>query len=200
MANDRCHLALCHDEFRGPCDLAFADQVTMYDFVLPPFPYDIQRESSYPTPYVSTHLLPLILLSMMTQKHTPVTTKVIRNSYDYVIVGAGAAGSVVASRLSEKECVSVLLLEAGKPPPKVSDIPAAARSFVGTDIDWKYSTAPQEHTGRGLINNIRRWGVQNALLQSSCQREHGHNTINTSTFSGDSKIEPEMAVQPSTTG
>ncbi|GFX78873.1 glucose dehydrogenase [Trichonephila clavipes] len=106
---------------------------------------------------------------MMTQKHTPVTTKVIRNSYDYVIVGAGAAGSVVASRLSEKECVSVLLLEAGKPPPKVSDIPAAASSFAGTDIDWKYSTAPQEHTGRGLINNKLKEAIRNkrpGLLKS----------------------------------
>ncbi|GFW17223.1 hypothetical protein TNCV_2763461 [Trichonephila clavipes] len=57
----------------------------MYDFVLPPFQYNIAEEASYPTPYVSTHLLPLILLSMMTQKHTPVTTNIIKESYDYVI-------------------------------------------------------------------------------------------------------------------
>ncbi|GFR31741.1 glucose dehydrogenase [Trichonephila clavata] len=129
----------------------------MYDFVLPPFQYNIAEESSYPTPYVSTHLLPLILLSMMTQKHTPVPTNIIKESYDYVIVGGGVAGSVVATRLSEKECVSVLLLEAGKPPPKSTDIPAAARSFIGTDLDWQYLTAPQKHTGRGLINNKVSW-------------------------------------------
>ncbi|GFW17226.1 hypothetical protein TNCV_2763491 [Trichonephila clavipes] len=69
------------------------------------------------------------------------------------MLGGGVAGSVVATRLSEKECVSVLLLEAGKSPPKSTDIPAAARSFINTDIDWQYLTAPQKHTGRGLINN-----------------------------------------------
>ncbi|GFT04182.1 glucose dehydrogenase, partial [Nephila pilipes] len=67
--------------------------------------------------------------------------------------GGGSAGSVVAARLAEEECVSVLVLEAGKSPPKSTDIPAAGRSFLKTDIDWDYLTAPQEHTGNGLINN-----------------------------------------------
>ncbi|GFT52987.1 glucose dehydrogenase [Nephila pilipes] len=110
---------------------------------------------------------------MMAQRHTPVTKKIIKNSYDYVIVGGGSAGSVVAARLAEKECVTVLLLEAGKPPPKSTDIPAAARSFLQTDIDWNYLTAPQQYTGNGLINRSVAWpsgktiggsGIINAML------------------------------------
>ncbi|GFT23855.1 glucose dehydrogenase [Nephila pilipes] len=149
-------------------------KVTMVlDFVFPPLPYNIALESTYPTPYVTTGLLPLILLSMVGQKHTPKTTKFVKPSYDYVIVGGGSAGSVVAARLAEKECVSVLLLEAGIPSPKSSDIPAAARSFIKTDIDWDYLTVPQEHTGNGLINNSVAWpsgktiggsGVINSML------------------------------------
>ncbi|GFT23859.1 glucose dehydrogenase [Nephila pilipes] len=133
------------------------------DFVFPPLPYNLAEEASYQTPYVTTGLLPLILLSMVGQRHTPKTTRFIRPSYDYVIVGGGSAGSVVAARLAEEECVSVLVLEAGKSPPKSTDIPAVARSFVQTDIDWNYLTAPQEHTGKGLINNSLSWPSGKAI-------------------------------------
>ena len=121
-------------------------------------PYNLTFEASYPTPYASSpSLLYLILLSMSSQRHTPATKTSIKDNYDYVIVGGGVAGSVVAARLSEKSCVSVLLLEAGKPPPKVSDIPTAARSFIQSDIDWNYSTAPQQHAGAGHINRTIAW-------------------------------------------
>ncbi|PRD22743.1 UNVERIFIED_CONTAM: Gld [Trichonephila clavipes] len=76
-------------------------------------------------------------------------------------VGAGAAGSVVASRLSEMLCVSVLLLEAGKEPPKVTEIPAAAGSFVMSDLDWKYRTVPQRHTGSALIDRVVKNNINN---------------------------------------
>ncbi|GFR25489.1 glucose dehydrogenase, partial [Trichonephila clavata] len=72
-------------------------------------------------------------------------------------VGAGTAGSVLAARLAEKECVTVLLLEAGKSPPKVTDIPTAARNFIQSDIDWNYNTAPQKLTGAGLVNRSVAW-------------------------------------------
>ncbi|GFS80831.1 glucose dehydrogenase [Trichonephila clavipes] len=72
----------------------------------------------------------------------------------FLAVGAGAAGSVVASRLSEEPCVSVLLLEAGGKPPLINDIPALARAFWFTKLDWAYKTVPQKHTGSGLINKL----------------------------------------------
>lgn len=69
-------------------------------------------------------------------------------------MGAGSAGSVVASRLSELKCVSVLLLEAGKPPPLLTDVPALSRFFWFTDLDWQYKTVPQKRTGVLLNNRV----------------------------------------------
>ncbi|MGI9008832.1 MAG: GMC family oxidoreductase [Streptosporangiaceae bacterium] len=65
--------------------------------------------------------------------------------YDYVIVGAGSAGCVLAARLSENPAVSVLLLEAG--PPDTADqihIPAAVNLLFGSTYDWGFRTVPQE--------------------------------------------------------
>jgi choline dehydrogenase len=64
--------------------------------------------------------------------------------YDYVIVGAGAAGSVLASRLSADPDRTVVLLEAGGPDrQKEIAIPAAFSKLFRTEFDWAYSTTPQ---------------------------------------------------------
>jgi len=68
--------------------------------------------------------------------------------YDYVIVGAGSAGCVLASRLSENPESRVLLLEAG--PPDIADeihIPAASYLLFQTAYDWNYQTVPQDRAG-----------------------------------------------------
>ena len=72
--------------------------------------------------------------------------------YDYVIAGAGSAGCVLASRLSENPDVRVLLLEAG--PPDTADeihIPAAMNLLFQTAYDWNYQTVPQDRAaGRSI--------------------------------------------------
>ena len=71
---------------------------------------------------------------------------------DYVIVGAGSAGCVLANRLSENRDVRVVLLEAGgKDRSPNIKIPAAFPEQFHTKLDWDYYTEPEPHcNGRRL--------------------------------------------------
>ena len=64
--------------------------------------------------------------------------------FDHVLVGAGSAGCVLASRLTEDPSVSVLLLEAGGEDRKREiRVPAAFSRLYGSEVDWGYRTEPQ---------------------------------------------------------
>ena len=66
-------------------------------------------------------------------------------TYDFIIVGAGSAGCVLANRLSADPVVSVLLLEAGGPDSRLEiHIPAAYSKLNGTAVDWGFWTERQE--------------------------------------------------------
>ena len=69
-------------------------------------------------------------------------------SYDYIVIGSGSAGGVVAARLSEDPSVSVLLLEAG--PADDDDmihLPAGFSALFKTKWDWGYQTTSQKQLG-----------------------------------------------------
>ena len=72
--------------------------------------------------------------------------------YDYVIVGAGSAGCVLANRLSEDPDVRVLLLEAGPPDTNQNiHVPLGYLQLGATEVDWDYHSAPeQECNGRRI--------------------------------------------------
>jgi choline dehydrogenase len=66
--------------------------------------------------------------------------------FDYVIVGAGSAGCVLAHRLSEDPACKVLLIEAGGDDSlPLSRIPGAYPQLEDTHYDWGYRTVPQRH-------------------------------------------------------
>jgi choline dehydrogenase len=71
---------------------------------------------------------------------------------DYVIVGTGSAGSVLANRLSADPAVRVVVLEAGpKDKDKFVHIPAAFAKLFRSEMDWDYLTEPQkELNGRQI--------------------------------------------------
>ncbi|KAL7304452.1 hypothetical protein TKK_0003247 [Trichogramma kaykai] len=66
-----------------------------------------------------------------------------RRSFDYIVVGAGVAGPILARRLSDDPSKSVLLIEAGPEEPTLSSVPAIAFNVLASDLNWKYTTEPQ---------------------------------------------------------
>ncbi|HEV2488266.1 MAG TPA: choline dehydrogenase [Candidatus Acidoferrales bacterium] len=84
--------------------------------------------------------------------------------YDYIIVGAGTAGCVLAARLSEDRHARVLLLEAGGAGKKKEiRIPLAFSKLFRSEIDWNYSTEPEPH----LANRRLYWPRGKVLGGSS---------------------------------
>jgi len=77
------------------------------------------------------------------------TTRAAKGEYDYVVVGGGSAGCVVASRLSEDPNVTVLLLEAGSDNQsyKVRWPLITCPYLQNSEYDWAFRTTPQEETG-----------------------------------------------------
>jgi choline dehydrogenase len=69
-------------------------------------------------------------------------------TYDFIVVGAGIAGSVVAARLSEDPSLRILLLEAGGAPPQASAHPPAWPTLLRGEADWGDMTSVQPAIGR----------------------------------------------------
>lgn len=84
--------------------------------------------------------------------------------FDYVIVGAGSAGCVLASRLSEDPSVSVCLLESGGPDKSVLiHAPAGFVGMVATSYNnWAFDTVPQQH-----MDNRKRYQPRGKTLGGS---------------------------------
>ena len=87
-------------------------------------------------------------------------------TYDYVVVGSGSAGAVLAARLSETPGTTVLLLEAGGDSDADEvNIPAAFASLFKTKWDWNYSTTGQKqlHGRRAYWPRMKALGGCSAM-------------------------------------
>ncbi len=92
-----------------------------------------------------------------TPRHLPYRA-VTETEFDYVIVGAGSAGSVLANRLSEDGNYSVLVIEAG-PHDSLQKIhiPLAFAELQLSDVDWKFKTTPQNTCCGGFNSRQSAW-------------------------------------------
>ncbi|OXA57469.1 glucose dehydrogenase [FAD, quinone] isoform X2 [Folsomia candida] len=89
-----------------------------------------------------------------------------RNVYDFIIVGAGSAGSVVANRLSEH--FNVLLLERGGDPNPLALVPALATILLNhPENDYMYRSIPQRSSCLSLNNRQSSWSRGRGLGGSS---------------------------------
>jgi len=110
----------------------------------------------------------LALPGLANARPAPHSKRQDAGTYDFIIVGGGTTGLALASRLSENETQSVLVLEAGGSPEAVASYqaPGADLQVLGSPIDWAFTTLPQSSlAGRQLTYNRGR--VLEAVLPST---------------------------------
>ena len=81
----------------------------------------------------------------------------VAKSYDYVVIGSGSAGSVIAARLAEDRNVSVLLLEAGPSDQHLYIRMPAALGFplMNDRFNWYYNSEPEPHLNGRIVHEAR---------------------------------------------
>ncbi|CAH1731842.1 unnamed protein product [Aphis gossypii] len=77
--------------------------------------------------------------------------------YDFIIVGAGSAGAVLANRLTENTNWNVLLIEAGGDETVLSDVPLLATNLQLSELDWQYKAETQYTACLAMENQRCNW-------------------------------------------
>lgn len=116
--------------------------------------------------YLIIHLRPDILDKG--DRMQSVATWKIRIEYDYVIIGGGSAGAVLANRLSENKNRTVLLLEAGVDETVLSDVPLAFPLLQRTFMDWDFKTEPSSNYCLAMRNRQCRCPRGKVYFRHGC--------------------------------
>ncbi|XP_033229609.1 glucose dehydrogenase [FAD, quinone]-like [Belonocnema kinseyi] len=87
--------------------------------------------------------LKLIFHTFISSKPKVYLPKNLPEKYDFIIVGAGSAGCVLANRLTKWKPWNVLLLEAGIETPNITEVPAFFSLTQNTNVDWNFQTQPE---------------------------------------------------------
>ncbi|XP_051168491.1 glucose dehydrogenase [FAD, quinone]-like [Leptopilina boulardi] len=107
-----------------------------------------EKCSTCPSQFVMFITILSLIFGQSRDKNLP---REIPKKLDFIIVGAGSAGCVLANRLTEIKNWKILLLEAGGEELKINELPSSSFILHGSNVDWTYKTEPEESSC--LANN-----------------------------------------------
>ncbi|XP_072934514.1 glucose dehydrogenase [FAD, quinone]-like [Epargyreus clarus] len=136
-----------HRQHRAPA-LAAAAVWVFFNAIL-------QTETQFASPVSS--LMQFLQEGTRQLDNEPPDQSSMLSEYDFIIVGAGTAGCVLANRLSEIPDWKILLIEAGVNENFVMDIPILANYLQFTPANWRYKTKPSDKYCAGFENQQCNW-------------------------------------------
>ena len=91
-----------------------------------------------------------------------ISAKSYLREYDFIVVGSGSGGCVLANRLSENKNWNVLLIEAGHVETLIQDVPLFATINQHTSYDWQFKAEPQTSACLGMYPREQIFSLKQA--------------------------------------